>query len=299
MKRIVNFGSLNLDYVYSVDRIVQPGETISSREMKIFCGGKGLNQSAAITKAGGEVFHAGRYGRNDGRALAEALSSSGVNTLYLEPAEGVSGHAIIQVDSAGQNSILLFGGANQAFTADYIDRVLENFGDGDILLIQNEINLLPYIIRKAKDRNMTIAFNPSPMDEKVKKYPLELVDIFILNEIEGREMTGRTDADDICDTLLEMFQGCEIVLTLGKDGCVYCKGETRLRQDIYKVKAVDTTAAGDTFTGYYLAAMISGMGPATAIKRASAASAIAVGRAGAFSSIPDITEVERFLAEQE
>lgn len=295
MKGIVNFGALNLDFVYSVDKIVKPGETISSNTLKTFCGGKGLNQSAAIAKAGGIVYHAGRYGKNDGKILADTLLSASVKTIYLETEEGPSGHAIIQVDANGQNCIMLYGGANQTFTEKYVDRVLEKFGADDILLVQNEINIIPYIIKKAKERGMTIAFNPSPMDEKISAYPLELIDIFILNEIEGSELTGESRPEDICDKLLELFPKAEIVLTLGKQGCVYCKGDVRIEQETYSVAVVDTTAAGDTFTGYYLASRISGDEPGEAIRIATAAASLAVTKAGAFDSIPYLCEVETFM----
>lgn len=297
MRRVVNFGALNLDFVYSVDKIVEPGETISSKGRNVFCGGKGLNQSVAIAKAGGDVYHAGICGKLDGEMLVNALNSSGAKTLYLKMNDEPSGHAIIQVDSKGQNSILLFGGANMSFTSEYVDSVLKDFGSEDILLIQNEINHLPYIMKKAKERNMTIVFNPSPITEKILEYPLNLVDIFVLNEIEGRLLAGENSAEDICSALLKKFPGSQIVLTLGKDGCIYCSEGIRLQQETFDIKVVDTTAAGDTFTGYYLASVISGNSQNEAIKYACAAASLSVSKAGAFDSIPDKKDVELFIKE--
>lgn len=295
MRKILNFGSLNLDYVYSVDRIVTQGETISSNTMNIFCGGKGLNQSCAAARAGAEVYHAGMYGADDGKMLMDALNMANVKTQYVKALDGPSGHAIIQVDSKGQNCIIICGGANVKLTEEYADEVLDNFGNGDILLLQNEINQIPYIMKKARERGMKIAFNPSPINEKIAQYPLELVDIFILNEVEGAELSGESEPEKICDKLLQRFPNAEIVLTLGKNGCIYCSRDIRITQKAFAVKAVDTTAAGDTFTGYYLAAAVLGFDHKKALERASAASAIAVTKNGACNSIPDKGQVDNFL----
>ena len=146
--KVLNFGSLNLDYVYSVDHILLGGETQSSSGMNVFCGGKGLNQSIALAKAGVPVFHAGMIGE-EGGSLREALDNSGVNTEFVRQIPGKSGHTIIQVDKNGQNSILLYSGANRMLTKEFVDEVLDHFEKGDILLLQNEINLLDYIIDQA------------------------------------------------------------------------------------------------------------------------------------------------------
>ena len=143
--KVLNFGSLNLDYVYSVDHMVAPGETLASSGMNTFCGGKGLNQSIALAKAGVDVYHAGMIGE-EGDILLKACKEGGVNADYIKSIPGKSGHTIIQVDKNGQNCILLYGGANRSITKEYVDEVLAHFEKGDILLLQKAIYMLDYII---------------------------------------------------------------------------------------------------------------------------------------------------------
>lgn len=296
--RILNFGSLNIDHVYAVDHIVTPGETVPSKDLKLFCGGKGLNQSIALARAGVLVYHAGCIG-SDGVMLKAILSENGVNTEKITVINSKSGHAIIQVDKSGQNSILLFGGANQKITDKKVDEVLESFEAGDILLLQNEINNLAYIMKKAHEKGMQIALNPSPIDEKlVNEMPLDLVTYFLLNEIEGMEITGKAAPQEILDSLLEKYPNSKVVLTLGSDGVLYKSCEKYAEHGIYNVKVADTTAAGDTFTGYFLASTIEGRTVEESLKRASMASAIAVSRNGASASIPHRQEVDSFEVEK-
>jgi len=294
--KILNIGSMNLDMVYQMDHIVQPGETEASYGMNVFLGGKGINQSVAAAKAGAEVYHGGMIGE-DGQPFLDACREFGVNATHIRTVEGKSGHAIIQIDKNAQNSILLFGGANQMLTEEYVDSVLADFEAGDILLLQNEVNLLPYIVDKAFEKGMQIALNPSPFNESLRAVDMTKIAIFLLNEVEGGQITGLTEPEDILAKLLELFPLAKIVLTLGKDGAVYADREQKHFQPIYPVKAVDTTAAGDTFTGYFLACLCEGMAIPQVLKRSAMASSIAVGRAGAVPSIPWRKEVESALAE--
>ena len=288
--KILNFGSLNLDFVYSVDHIVAPGETISSKSLEVFCGGKGLNQSVALAKAGAKVFHAGMVGP-DGAALLETCRENGIDSgCILEVAER-SGNAIIQVSSAGQNSIVLFGGANQRNTRENVDAVLSRFDAGDLVLLQNEINLLDYIIDRAADRGMRVVLNPSPFDEKIRACDLRKVGVFLVNEIEGEQITGEKDPDAILRVMREKYPDAAIVLTLGGDGAVYQDRNECVREAARKVKVVDTTAAGDTFAGYFLAGLVNGDPAGLALRRASFAAGIAVSRMGASVSIPLMEEV--------
>lgn len=288
--KILNFGSLNIDYVYAVDHFVRPGETLSSEKLELHCGGKGLNQSIALARAGAQIYHAGSIGR-DGEMLKNRLSENKVNTDFISYADCPSGHAIIQVDKSGQNCILLFGGANQAITEKQVDEVINCFEKDDILLLQNEINCMEYIMKRAFDRGMKIALNPSPINDSLKKYPFKFVKYFILNEIEGNEITGKTKPQEIAESLLESYPDSEIVLTLGKKGVVFYNKDKSLSHGIYDVKPADTTAAGDTFTGYFLASVLEGLDEETALKRASIASSISVSRPGASDSIPFRDEV--------
>ena len=290
MTKFLNFGSLNLDLVYSVEDIVVPGETISSLGMARYCGGKGLNQSIALARAGAEVYHAGNIGF-DGDILIDKLKSFGVHTEYVRKLDTEpTGNAIIQVDSKGQNSIILFGGANQKNDREYIYRVLADFRQNDVLILQNEINGISEIIDLAYEKGMTIVLNPSPMNELIMSCDLSKISVFVLNEIEGSQITGKAEYQDIIESMSNRFSDAKVVLTLGKDGVIYWDGNKQYTHGIYDVKAVDTTAAGDTFLGFFIAA-IESCGPEEALRLASMASALAVSAAGAADSIPSLKDV--------
>lgn len=269
-----------------------PGETLASGGMNTFCGGKGLNQSIALAKAGVPVYHAGMIGE-EGGALLDACKEGGVKTDFIKTIPGKSGHTIIQVDKDGQNCILLFGGANRSITKEFVDEVLSHFEEGDILLLQNEVNLLDYIINKAYEIGMVIILNPSPYNNALDVCEFQKVSMFLLNEIEGGQVTGETETEKILEKLKELYPETKVVLTLGGEGSIYQYKEEQYRQGIYKVKAVDTTAAGDTFTGYFISSVIDGMSVPEGLDLAAKASAIAVSREGATASIPFREEVLR------
>lgn len=296
--KFLNFGSLNLDFVYDVEHFVRPGETISSAALNTFSGGKGLNQSVALSRAGAQTYHGGCIGK-DGQVLLDGLRAAGADVSFVRVLKSCrTGHAIIQVDPSGQNCILLFGGANQAVTDVQIEETLSRFGAGDFLLLQNEINGLEQLMEKAAEKGIRIAFNPSPIDGKISQLPLEKVEFFLLNEIEGAALGGGNRPEEILEGLKKRYPKAKIVLTLGKEGALYFDGEKTFFQPIFPVKVMDTTAAGDTFTGYFLEAVSRGLPGDVCLKQAAAASAIAVSRKGASPSIPDGAEVDAFLAEQ-
>ena len=296
--KILNFGSLNLDLVYQMPHFVRAGETLSSTGFSRNVGGKGLNQSVALAKAGAEIYHAGLVGE-DGEMLRAFLADNGVDTRFVRTIDQPSGHAVIQVVPEGNNCIFLYGGANQCVTEAFIQEVLENFGPGDFLVLQNEINKIDAIIHAAHARGMQVVLNPSPIADNLKELPLEKISWFILNEIEGAELSGETEADRILDKLTALYPHAKIVLTLGGDGSVYAGDGERVRQRAYRVQAVDTTAAGDTFTGFFFAAVADGVPAAEALRRASKASSISVTRPGAAASIPTLNEVLDAMKEDE
>lgn len=288
--KILNFGSLNIDKVYTVDDFVKPGETISSTNMQIFAGGKGLNQSIAAANAGSNIYHAGMIGK-EGIFLREILESNNVDTSYLKVVDEETGHAIIQVNNEGQNCILLFSGANHKIDKVYVDSVLDKFESGDIIILQNEISCLKYIIDKAFEKGMKIALNPSPINENLSDLDLDKVEWLILNEIEGIVISGEESANDIVANLLKRFSRLKIVLTLGEKGSIYREGDICLEQEVYKTNVVDTTAAGDTFTGYFISCINKGRSVKEALETASMAASISVSRKGAANSIPYENEV--------
>lgn len=291
--KFLNFGSLNQDMVYSVDHTVRPGETTASSKLEFFCGGKGLNQSIALARAGAKVFHAGCVG-SDGERLLEKLKENGIDTSFIKKCDMPSGHAIIQVDKNGQNSILLFGGANKQIDEEQIAKVLSDFKVGDKLFLQNEINAVDKIITAASKKGMEIVLNPSPFGDEILSYPLDKITWFVVNETEANELTGKSDPDKILSVFSEKYPSAKILFTLGSDGSV-CKANGKVyHQKIFNVPVVDTTAAGDTFLGFFFA-LVDTHGIDGALKYASAASAVSVSRSGASSSIPKLNEVEDFL----
>jgi ribokinase len=291
---ILNWGSMNIDHVYKVEHFLQPGETLASRDYSIFPGGKGLNQSIAIARAGMRVFHAGATGPG-GELLMECLARSAVDTRYVQKTETSQGHAIIQVNPKGENCILIYAGSNHSVSREHIDQVLENFGPDTLVVLQNEISGIDYIIDRAQKKGMRIALNPSPMDGTMLKIDYTKITWLLVNEIEGREISGQNDPGKILDALQGKFPNLNVVLTLGKKGCACNFSGKRTSQETFPIPVKDTTAAGDTFTGYFLASVANGIAVETALRIATAAASISVSREGASVSIPEAAEVSAFL----
>ena len=290
--KILVFGSLNIDRTYSVEHFVKPCETISATRLDFFCGGKGFNQAVALARAGCDIYFAGALGE-DGAMLENALSESNIRLDYLRHVPGPSGHAVIQLDPSGQNCILISAGANGCIDREYIDYVLSNFREGDYIVLQNEIPSVDYIIQAAKERKMTVVFNPSPFNGQIHKCKISSVDYLMINEVEGAELSGTADSKAMKEALHSAYPDTNIVLTLGAQGvlCIDRDG-SEYSCGIYDVPVVDTTAAGDTFTGFFLAEIIESGDIQKALERASIASGIAVSRKGASPSIPCRGEVD-------
>lgn len=312
--RALVFGSLNIDYVYKVDHFVRPGETVSSKSLTLFCGGKGLNQSIALARSGADTFHAGAVGLHDSDMLLKGLKDAHVNTDFIVKKDAPSGHAIIQTTPRGENSIILFRGANGMVTEEDAQKVLAHFRKGDVLVLQNEISGLPFIMEKARSIGMKIVLNPSPADEEIFRLPLSCVDCLLLNQVEGEAVVrafcgdagqkfrkggteqkdGMMGEDEMIRELTRTFGDTHIVLTLGEKGALYGYKDKILRQPACPADVKDTTAAGDTFTGFFVGSMMKGRSVEEALKLASMAAAIAVSREGAGSSIPTMEEVEAY-----
>lgn len=288
--KILNFGSCNIDFVYSLKHIVVPGETEQTSSMNIFPGGKGLNQSVALARAGAKVYHAGCIGK-DGNMLAELMAENGIDISYLKITEERTGHAIIQVTDDGENSIFIYSGSNSMITEEFINFVLQDFGKGDILLLQNEINMVDFIAEKAYKKGMCTVYNPSPYNESANKVDLRFVSYLILNEVEAEAMSDCREPEMCLKYFKDKYPNLKTVLTLGKKGSMFYDSSTEIFQSAYQTNTVDTTAAGDTFTGYFVARIADGDDYEKALKIASAAAAIAVSRNGAAPSVPWAKEV--------
>ena len=292
---VINFGSINIDHVYSVDHFVRPGETIASSNYQQLLGGKGANQSIALAQAGADVKHVGSIHESDA-SFKQTLIKHGVDCRYVRCHDVPSGHAIIQVTPGGENAIVLFGGANLTLTPDTVKKSLLDTSDMDWVLTQNETSCIDEVLKQAKEKGLRVAFNPAPMSESVKSLPLDCVDLLIVNETEAAALTGAEALDDIIEVFQQQWTHAEVLITLGKDGVLMITEQGIEKVSAFTVEAVDTTAAGDTFIGYFLSAYSNHTAAKDALVRGCAASAIAVTRKGAAQSIPTEEEVDRFLA---
>lgn len=293
--KILVFGSCNIDLVYSVKNIVRPGETLAVGELNQFPGGKGFNQAIAAARAGAQTVFAGCIG-SDGEFLRRMLNEAGADTRSLLTVEGKTGQATIQVDEKGENAILIYPGANARITREHIRSALAGMERGDYLLLQNEINELPYIVECAAEAGLRTVLNPSPFDESLRGIDLSKLECIILNETEACAFARSGDPFDF---IAQAGGLTDIVLTLGEGGSVYSHGGRTERCCAYKTSVIDTTAAGDTFTGYLFASLCSGAAIGEACRTAAGAAAIAVSRQGAAASIPRKGEVAEWLKSAE
>ena len=293
--RALNFGSLNLDYVYQVAHFVQPGETLATSSRAVKFGGKGLNQSIALVRAGASTAHAGCVG-SGGESLRRLLDDNGVDTSCLLSVDEMQGHTVIQVNPQGENCILLYGGSNRCVTEEQVKRTMAQCSAGDYLVLQNEINLLPMIVDEGAKQGMNIVLNPSPYNDALRNVDYSKLTWLLVNEIEAEQITGENDPDEAWKVLHTHYPKLSVLITLGSRGSVVHRvtegGVETVRQLAERVKAVDTTAAGDTFTGYFIAGLMENMPLQACMQRASHASAISVTRPGAADSIPLRSEVE-------
>ncbi|MHA6346040.1 PfkB family carbohydrate kinase [Roseivivax sp. CAU 1761] len=284
---IYNLGSINADLVYRVPHLPGPGETLAATSRSTGLGGKGANMSVAAARAGARVVHLGAVGE-EGGWMVERLAAYGVETGHVAVAAEASGHAVIAVDDAGENLILIHPGANRAISEDEIALALEGAGPGDSFLFQNETNAQAAGARAARARGLRVIHAAAPFEAGAVRAVLDLVDLLVLNEVEAAQLeaaTGRALAD---------LPVAEIVVTLGARGCRWISTRTGAVHEVAarKVTPVDTTGAGDTFTGYLAAALDRGAGLAAALDLASRAAALMVTRPGAADAIPSLAEVE-------
>jgi len=294
LPRLLNLGSLCIDRVYQVDKIATAGETVSSKSFAIYPGGKGANQSLAAAKAGADVYHHGCLGE-DGAWLIDVLCDGGVNADgVFVLLDGETGHAVIQVDEAGQNSIVIAGGTNRRISLDMMEKVVRSMQDDDWLLLQNEINDLETVLELSAKHRGHVAFNVAPVDGREQNYDLANVEILIVNEIEAGALSATSNPIESLEVLCTRYPDTHVVLTEGADGLRYGLGSLRHQLPAFKVQAVDETAAGDAFIGYFMASVLRGDDMLEAIQHGSIAGAYAVTKPGAGVSIPTTSQFKEF-----
>ncbi|MBZ4022029.1 ribokinase [Rhodobacter sp. TJ_12] len=287
---IFNLGSINADHFYRLPHLPLPGETLAASTYDRGLGGKGANQSVAAARAGADVRHIGAIGA-DGRWMREELRADGVDCTHVAEGETASGHAIINVDADGENSIVIFGGANRAIPLTALEAALSDAEPGDYLLMQNETALQVEAVALARRKGVFVAYSAAPFEAEAVGAVLDKLDLLLLNAVEAAQLCAALNVE------LQALPVRAICVTHGAKGAVWhdLVAGTEYEQPAFKVEAVDTTAAGDTFTGYLVAGLADGLKPAQAMRLAAAASAVKVTRAGTAAAIPQRSEVDAFL----
>jgi len=283
---VFNLGSINVDTVYRVPHLVQPGETLAATARTQGLGGKGANISVAAARAAARVVHLGAVGPDGGWA-SERLLEYGVDTRHIAQVPVATGLAEIFVDDAGENSIVIFAGANHAITEQQIGAALSEATTADSFITQNETNHQPTAARMAKELGLRVIYAAAPFDAAAVRSVIEHLDMLVLNEVEAAQLVAETGSN------LADFAVQDIVVTLGAEGCRWHSAGAEPRAfPALPVQAVDTTGAGDTFTGYLVAGLDRGMPVAQAIGQATEAAALMVTRVGAADVIPDLKELQ-------
>ncbi|KGM47080.1 ribokinase [Pseudooceanicola atlanticus] len=289
-----NLGSVNADLVYRLPHLPAPGETLAAKDHQKGLGGKGANMSVAVARAGSRVEHIGAIGA-DGQWMRDRLGEYGVGVAHLVEAGPVSGHAVIAVDEAGENQIILFPGSNQQIDADGIEAALDGAELGDIAVFQNETNAQVRFADLAKARGLRVVYAAAPFSVEAVRAVLDRIDILVMNAVEAAQL------EEALDLAPEALPVRDVVITLGGDGCRWIRPGTGEDRTIAapRVDVVDTTGAGDTFTGYLLAGLDQGMEMEPALTLAQKAGAVMVTRLGTADVIPKRTEIENFSVSRE
>lgn len=286
---IFNLGSINVDLFYRVPHLPAPGETLAARSFHRGLGGKGANMSVAAARAAARCVHIGAVGR-DGAWTVDRLMEYGVYTHCISTVSADTGNALIAVDDEGENNIILYPGANHAIDADHIATALAEAGPSDIFLTQNETNAQRGAAEQASARGMRVVYAAAPFDAEAVQAVLPLLDMLFLNAVEAQQL------QDATGTGPEALPVRDVIVTLGGEGARWFNTDTgEVRSfDAVPVTPVDTTGAGDTFTGYVLAGLDRGLPMAQAIGQAMIAGAIMVTREGTADVIPDLRDVQDF-----
>jgi ribokinase len=289
MVDVLCIGSLNIDLVYRVPHFVRPGETLSAGSLTRGAGGKGLNQSVAAARAGARVRHAGVIGR-DGLFLRELLAGEGIDLSALRVSDDPTGHAVIQVNDGGENSIILFPGANHSIGEADIDAAFAGLAPGSLLMLQNEVNGVARLLHAGREHEMRVLLNTAPATPELRDLPIDLASVLVCNETEGEVLTGERESGRILAALRRRCPDTALVLTLGAEGCRHDGPEGSWSIPAERVTPVDTTAAGDTFVGYLAAGLCRGLSLYESARTATRAAALTVTRHGAAESIPRACE---------
>lgn len=285
---IWNLGSINIDHFYAVPHIPAPGETLAATGYDTGLGGKGANMAVASARAG-SVTHLIAATGPDGRWARDRVMEYGVDTRFVAQVQSPTGHALISIAADGENAITLFAGANHQIEAKDISRALSQAQTGDWLLMQNETMLQRDAAQLAKTLGLKVAYAAAPFDAEATKSVLPFLDFLILNEVEASQL------ETSLNRRLETFEIPDIIVTLGANGAKHITPLGARSYPAIPVEPVDTTGAGDTFTGYVLSGLDRGLSMPQSIRLASFAAALMVTRHGTADVIPDLSEVQAMM----
>lgn len=286
------YGSVNIDHFYTLDHLPAPGETIAARAYRLELGGKGANQSVAAARAGAQVRHLGAVGPDGAEALARMVAA-GVDCTHVQRLDDMAtGHAVICVDGAGENTIVLHGGANRALALPPVLDALRAVEPGDILLMQNETAHLAEVAEHATGLGMEVIYSAAPFDLDAVRRVLPFVTMLVVNAVEAAQLTEAMGCE------IEALPVEAVVITRGAEGAEWrAGGSPVLHQPAFAAEVVDTTGAGDCFTGALAARLAEGAEPADALRFAAAAGALQVGRAGTAGAMPLRAEIDALIGE--
>lgn len=303
MKKVLVIGSLNMDFVVNVEKAPLPGETINTNNFSLVPGGKGANQAYALGRLGANVSLIGVVGNDEyGKKLIENLKSAKVNTKrIIKSNKSNTGNAFITVDKSGENSIIVVSGANKEISKELIDKNLDMLKQADIIVMQLEVPLevVLYVAKLGKLLGKVVVVDPAPAKKDMPEELFKYVDIMKPNETELQTITGKnikSDDDIIKAAKVLITKGVKnVIVTLGAKGSVLVTENDYKRFEALKVKAVDTTAAGDSFTAGLVKSLLDGKSLDDAIKYGHIVSSIVVTKNGAQSSIPTKEEVDKYI----
>lgn len=304
MKKALVIGSLNMDMTVKVEELPKLGETIFGNDFYESCGGKGANQAVAVSKLGMKTEMIGMVGKDSqGEKLIQNLNKYGIISDNVIKSDELTGRAIITVDKKGDNNIIVISGSNFKITKEHIQAKQDVIASSDVVILQNEIpsETVEFSLLKAKELGKITIFNPAPA-RKLSREVFKNTDYLILNETEMEEIFEIKFNDEEYTEKISIkkkeYGIKNIILTLGDKGSILFSEDNNIKKyDVYKVKAVDTTAAGDSFIGAFTMKICEIGNPDEAIKYATAVSAIVVTRQGAQDSIPTREEIEKFIEE--
>jgi ribokinase len=290
-KRIVCIGTVTIDRTYQVSEVVKTDGAMLCDGFKESWGGKGLNQTIAVNRSGIKPVFYAKVGSRDYQPLIQFLSEQGIDAKNISTVDSYTNHGVIQVVPDGRTAIIGVANPEVSFSRKEVDEILRTLATGDIVMLQNETDDIPYIISAAHERGCLVALNPSPFSEEIRSWCFDKVDFLFLNSREGQQISGGYEPDDICRFFLCKNPVSSVVLTLGEQGCLFMSREKKVFQPSFQVKVIDSIGAGDTFMGYFLGLVCQGRSVEESLCYAAKASAIVVGRLGAADAIPEMNEV--------